>query len=64
MPVIPGPGRLRQEDQEFETSLGYIAGLCLKKTKQKDGALLTFLDIFPKLLICLMFLGESRYNKV
>jgi hypothetical protein len=24
MPVIPFPGRLRQEDGEFEASLGYI----------------------------------------
>ena len=30
----------------------------------QDGALLTFLDTFPKLLIYLTFLGEYRCNKV
>lgn len=33
--VIPALGRLRQEGGEFESSLGYITGLCLK-TKQKN----------------------------
>jgi hypothetical protein len=30
MPVIPALGRLRQEDREFEYSLGYIARSHLK----------------------------------
>jgi hypothetical protein len=30
MPVIPALRRLRQEDHEFKTSLGYIARPCLK----------------------------------
>jgi hypothetical protein len=35
MPVIPALGRLRQEDPEFKTSLGYIVKLCLKKKKKE-----------------------------
>jgi hypothetical protein len=34
--VIPVLGRLRQEDQEFKISLGYIVTPCLKKTKNKQ----------------------------
>jgi hypothetical protein len=36
MSVIPTLGRLRQEDHEFETNLGYIARTCLKKAKGKE----------------------------
>jgi hypothetical protein len=35
MPVIPALGRLRQEDQDMNTSLGYIARPCLKKKKKE-----------------------------
>jgi hypothetical protein len=31
MPVISGLGRLRQDDQEFKISLGYIARTYLKR---------------------------------
>jgi hypothetical protein len=34
IPVIPAPRRLRQEDQEFKASVGYVARPCLKQTKQ------------------------------
>jgi hypothetical protein len=38
MPVIPESGRMRQEDYEFQVSLGYRVRLCLgKQTKQKTN---------------------------
>jgi hypothetical protein len=36
MPAIPALGRLKQEDHEFEPSLGYI-DLVSKKTNKKRG---------------------------
>jgi hypothetical protein len=33
IPVIPAFGTLKQEDQEFMASLGYMVTPCLKKTK-------------------------------
>jgi hypothetical protein len=33
MPVIPAPRRLKQEDHEFQASLGYIVRTYLKKAK-------------------------------
>jgi hypothetical protein len=36
VPVIPALGSLKQEDFEFDVSLGYTARLCLK-TKQKKN---------------------------
>jgi hypothetical protein len=37
-PGIPALGRLRQEDHEFEVNLGYVAGPCLKKTKNSRAS--------------------------
>jgi hypothetical protein len=35
-PVIPAQGTLKQENHEFEDSLGYIVRPCLKKKKKKQ----------------------------
>jgi hypothetical protein len=35
MPIISVLGRLRQEDQKFQASLGYKERPCLKKNKNK-----------------------------
>jgi hypothetical protein len=37
MPIVPTLRRLRQEDREFEASLGYIVRHCLKIEKKKTG---------------------------
>jgi hypothetical protein len=34
MPVIPGLRKLKEEDPEFEASLGYIAMSCLKADRK------------------------------
>jgi hypothetical protein len=36
--------RLRQEDSDFEVSLGYLKGFCVKKKKKKKDV------CFPKLI--------------
>jgi hypothetical protein len=43
MSVIPAFRRLRQEDCEFEASLGYTVRLCLKKKKNPSEEI-----IFPE----------------
>jgi hypothetical protein len=37
MTIIPAPGRLRQEDHEFEASPGYIMKPHLKKKKKRKN---------------------------
>jgi hypothetical protein len=37
MPVILALRRLRQENLEFEASLGYITRACLKKTNRQNS---------------------------
>jgi hypothetical protein len=44
-PVIPGPGRLMQEDHEFKASLDYTVRPCLKKQKRKLNNFPTFVAI-------------------
>jgi hypothetical protein len=41
MPVIPALGRLRQEDQDLEASLGYIERPHLEQNKIKQDTYLT-----------------------
>jgi hypothetical protein len=36
MPIIPVLGRLRQENYKFKASLGYLARLCFKTSKQQQ----------------------------
>jgi hypothetical protein len=36
--MIPAVGRQRQEDHQFEASLGYIVRPCLKKQRAGDVA--------------------------
>jgi hypothetical protein len=47
MPVITAPWRLRQEDDEFEVSLGYIVMHCLPKEKSgsEDSQCLQMLSL-------------------
>jgi hypothetical protein len=37
IPVIPALGRLRQEDHEFEVTMGYTVRLCLKNSKNSSN---------------------------
>jgi hypothetical protein len=45
MPVILGPGKLRQENHEFEASLGYMARSSLKEKKVREKQLQVILNI-------------------
>jgi glutaredoxin-related protein len=36
MPAVPALRRLRQENQEFDTNLGYIVIPCLKTKQNKN----------------------------
>jgi hypothetical protein len=44
-PVIPALGRLRQEGQEFEASLGYTAIPYLKKKWRYQHDLLVYMSV-------------------
>jgi hypothetical protein len=49
MPVILALRSLRQEDQEFQASLGYMVRLCLKKKKKdKRNKPMNMLWVFEK----------------
>jgi hypothetical protein len=36
MPVIPALRKMKQEDHEFEASLGYMVSFCLKQNKIRN----------------------------
>lgn len=53
MYINPALGRLRQENQKFETNLDYIAKLCLKKLKGKGpGSVPGLVEHFPSAGLC------------
>jgi hypothetical protein len=37
MPIIPSLKRVRQEDQKFKVSLGYITRPCLKIEREREA---------------------------
>jgi hypothetical protein len=46
MPAIPGLGRLKQENHEFEGTLGYIKTCSLKKKgRKRESGASSFRDI-------------------
>jgi hypothetical protein len=51
---------VRQEDQEFKASLGYIAGTCLKKKKKSWGAVAHICN--PTQLLGKWNSGESPFR--
>jgi hypothetical protein len=51
IPIIPGLGRIRQENIEFEVSLGFIMKSCFKKTKDwRCSSVVEYLPSMPKTL--------------
>jgi hypothetical protein len=52
MSVIPASGRLRQEDHQFDTSLGYIVNPVSKKERKENPSdcIFKYLQIYKKKL--------------
>jgi hypothetical protein len=46
MPAVSAPGRLRQEEREFEASLRYVVRTLSQKQKQKETGKINFNNMF------------------
>jgi hypothetical protein len=68
MPVIPRLRRLRQEDNKFEVSLGYIVRICFfkKRITKKEGKLVRAQSfggsVHDWLAYCFWAYGEAEHH--
>jgi hypothetical protein len=60
MPIIPAPGRLKQEDSEIKASLGYIGGSVTKQNKRKH--VFSPLSLLPSSVYLLTYLPVHPSN--